>query len=117
MIAQSAQLQACIVDCLECYSVCRQEAMNRLQAGGRHTDADHVRLMQDCAEVCRTTADLMLGGSTFCAAMCMLCADVCEACARSCEEIGGLDGCATVCRGCAQSCRSVGATAPSALAA
>jgi hypothetical protein len=117
MNAQSGQLQACIVDCLECYSVCRQEAMNHcLEAGGRHVDPNHFRLMRDCAELCRTAADLMLGGSTFYAAICALCADVCEACARSCEEIGGLEACARTCRGCAQSCRRL-AAARSPLAA
>lgn len=115
MTVQSAQLQGCIVDCLECYSLCRQEAMNHYL--GRHTDPDHFRLMQDCAEVCRTAAELMLGSSAFYRQMCALCAEVCEACAQSCEEIDGLEACARACRGCAQSCRRMAATARSPVAA
>jgi hypothetical protein len=107
---QSPQLQACIVDCLECYSLCKQEAMNHcLEAGGRHIDPDHFRLMEDCADICRTAADFMLGSSRFYPKLCALCAEVCDACARSCDEVGGLDACARACRGCAQSCRRMAA--------
>jgi len=106
--AQTAQLQACIVDCLECYSLCKQEAMNHcLEAGGRHVEPDHFRLMEDCAEICRTAADFMLSGSAFHAGVCRLCAQICEACAQSCKAIGGMDDCARACLGCAQSCRRV----------
>jgi hypothetical protein len=102
---RSAQLQACIVDCLECYSLCRQEAMNHcLEAGGRHVHPEHFRLMGDCAEICRTAAEFMLSGSSFDQKVCALCSEVCEACARSCEALGGADMCARACRGCAQSC-------------
>jgi hypothetical protein len=101
-----AQLQACIVDCLECYSVCKQEAMNRgLQASASQLHPDHFRLMHDCAEICRTAADFMLSGSTFHPELCAVCALVCEACARSCQDAGGLEHCARACLGCAQSCR------------
>lgn len=112
---QSAQLQACIVDCLECYSLCRQEAMNRcLEAGGRHVHPDHFRLMEDCAEICRTAADFMLRSSAFHAKVCAVCAEICEACARSCEALGGMATCARACRGCAQSCRRLAQAAAGA---
>ena len=103
---RDAQLQACIVDCLECYSLCKQEAMTHcLEVGGRHVDPDHFRLMDDCAEICRTAADFMLSRSAFHARVCGVCAEICDACAQSCEEIGGMEGCARACRGCAESCR------------
>jgi hypothetical protein len=90
---QSARVQGCIVDCLECYSLCKQQATDRL--------------MEDCAEICRTAADFMLRGSVYHAEVCAVCARICEACAQSCEEAGGMDECARACRGCAQSCRGV----------
>ena len=91
---QTPELQACIVDCLECYSVCKQAAMNHcLEAGGRQIDPRHFRLLTDCAEICRTAADFMLVSSAFYPKLCGLCAEVCEACAQSCEDIGGLEGC------------------------
>jgi len=98
--------QGCIVDCLECYSLCKQEAMNRcLEAGGRHVQPSHFRLMDDCAEICRTAADFMLSRSAFYGDVCAVCARICDACAQSCEDIGGMDACARACRGCARSCR------------
>ena len=117
-VVQDPQLQTCIVDCLECYSLCKQEAMNHwLEADGRHIDPEHFRLMEDCAEICRTAAALMLGSSAFSAQLCALCADVCDACAESCEQVGGLEVCARACRGCAQSCRRMAASAHPAVAA
>jgi hypothetical protein len=107
----AAEVQACIVDCLECYSLCRQQAMNHcLEAGGRHVDPEHSRLMKDCAEICHTAADFMLSSSAFSAKICALCAEICEACAESCEDIGGMDDCARACRGCARSCRRIAIT-------
>src|SRR5919108_1823491 len=87
----SAQLAACIVDCLECYSVCRQHATNKV--------------MDDCAEICRTVADFMLRGSERYGDVCAVCAALCEACAEHCEASGGPQECIRACRGCAQSCR------------
>ena len=97
----TAPVQACIVDCLECYGLCRQEAA----AGARHLPPEHARLMADCAEICRTAAHFMLGESPFYPRVCAVCADICEACARGCEDIGGMADCARACRGCARSCR------------
>lgn len=96
---QTAALQTCIVDCLECYSLCKQEAMNHCLRPA------HFRLMDDCAEICRTAADFMLSSSSFYPRVCAVCAEICEACAQSCEDLGGMDDCARACRGCAQSCR------------
>ena len=43
--------------CLECYSICRETAMNHcLEAGGQHVEPEHFRLMASCAEICRTAA-------------------------------------------------------------
>jgi hypothetical protein len=89
----SAQEAACIVDCLECYSLCRQHAASRL--------------MEDCAEICRATADFMLRGSAHSAALRAVCAKICEDCAESCADAPRLADCARACRGCAQSCRAL----------
>lgn len=94
---QPPDLQGCIVDCLECYSLCKQDA--------RHVQPDHFRLMDDCAEICRTAAHFMLSSSVFYRDLCAVCARICDACAQSCEDIGGMDACARACRGCARSCR------------
>jgi hypothetical protein len=105
----SQEIQECIAECLNCYCTCTQTAMNQcLEEGGDHVQPEHFRLMTNCAQICKTSADFMLGSSPLYAEVCSVCADVCDACAASCERIGGMEDCAQVCRGCAESCREMG---------
>jgi len=101
-------IQPCIDACSYCHATCLHTAMTHcLDTGGKHVGADHFRLMMDCAEICQTTANLQLSGSTFHVALCGICADICEACAKSCEVIGGMEDCVKACRECAASCRKM----------
>lgn len=107
--ATYSEMQACIDECLHCYRVCLQTSMNQcLETGGRHVESQHFRLMVNCAEICRTTADFMLSNSHVHQYVCMACAEVCKACAESCEQIGGMDECVQACRRCMESCRRMG---------
>jgi len=82
--------------------------MNRcLELGGKHVEPQHFRLMMNCAEICRTTADFMLSSSSMHARICAACAEVCEACAQSCEQVGNMQECVQACRRCATSCRQM----------
>jgi hypothetical protein len=106
----SDEMQSCIDKCLECHSVCLSMAMNHcLEAGGKHLEPDHFRLMIACAEICQTSANFMLIGSDLHKRVCAVCAEVCEACAKSCEEIGNMQECVDACRACAESCRQMAA--------
>jgi hypothetical protein len=78
-----------------------------LEAGGKHVEATHFRLMMNCAELCQTSTNFMLSKSAFHVNVCGICADVCEACAKSCEAIGDMDECVKACRECAASCRTI----------
>ena len=101
-------MQSCIDACTKCYQTCLKTAMSHcLDAGGKHTDPDHFRLMINCSQVCQTSVDLQLSGSTFCAEYCALCAQVCDACADSCSELADMDDCEKICRDCANSCRAM----------
>ncbi len=103
-------LQKCIKLCWECRTECQETLHNHcLQMGGKHTEAEHVKLMTDCIQACQTAADFMSRDSKFYASECAACADVCEACAESCERIGDekMKRCAEACRKCAQSCRAM----------
>lgn len=101
----SQQMQQCIQECLDCYKICLQTAMNHcLETGGRHVEPARFRLMMVCADICRTSADFMLCGSPLHTHTCAICAEVCDACAQDCEQIGGMDECVAACRRCAQSC-------------
>lgn len=79
-----------------------------LELGGEHVEAVHFRLMLTCAEVCQTSANLQLSGSSFSQQMCELCAQVCDACADSCRKLEGMEDCVRACEACAASCRRMG---------
>jgi hypothetical protein len=104
--------QACIRDCQDCHRACLETVQYCLQAGGRHVEAGHVRLMLDCAEACETAANFMLRSSTFHGRTCGVCAEVCERCAADCDSFGddqAMKACAETCRRCATSCRQMAA--------
>lgn len=108
MHTMTKEMQACAQACLNCYSVCLGQAMTHcLEMGGSHTEPAHFRLMIDCAEICRTSANFLLSGSEFHQRTCELCAEICEVCADSCEALGDMQECVDACRRCAESCRQM----------
>jgi hypothetical protein len=105
-----AAMQACIDNCLKCYSVCTGMAMNHcLEAGGKHTEPAHLKLMMACAEMCRTSAHFMLIGTPHHKHTCRECAEICRECAEDCERVGDMDECVRACRACAESCEKMAA--------
>lgn len=103
-------LQHCIRRCQQCHEVCLSTAMTHcLDAGGEYVEKDHFRLMMSCAEICATSARLMLMESRWHPAICAVCAEVCSACAADCERLGGMDACVGACRECEESCRLMAA--------
>ena len=104
------EMQQCIENCTECHRVCLEAVAYCLQQGGKHAEAAHVRLLLDCAEICRTSADFMIRGSELHAVTCGACAEVCRRCAEECERMGDdevMRRCAEVCRRCEESCRQM----------
>jgi hypothetical protein len=77
-----------------------------LEAGGKHVEPQHFRLMMACAEICRTSAHFMLIGTVHHK---HTCAEICEECAKDCDRVGGMDACVQQCRSCAQRCRAMSA--------
>lgn len=103
------EMQACIEACTACHHVCLQTVLHCLHMGGKHAQADHIRLLLDCVEICQTSADFMLRGSPLHTRTCGVCAEVCQRCAEDCERLDPSDQqmqqCAQICRRCADSCR------------
>lgn len=100
----------CITRCLDCLRSCEETAAHCLKKGGAHAKAEHIMLLQSCADMCRTSASFMTRGSSHHNITCGACAAICEACAVSCEAMGNDDDmkrCAEVCRRCAASCGSM----------
>lgn len=108
-------MQQCIRNCLDCHSICLQTIAHCLQMGGEHASQHHIGILQDCVQICGTSADFMLRMSTFYARTCGVCAEVCDACAQDCEQLGNGDemmlACAQACRRCAESCREMASMA------
>jgi hypothetical protein len=100
----------CIAACRECAAVCTETIRHCLQMGGPHAHADHITLMQTCAEVCAVSANAMARGTLGHKAICAACAEICRRCAESCEALGNDESmrrCAEACRRCEQSCRAM----------
>lgn len=111
--AVSSETQPCIDECTRCYNVCLTTVSHCLELGGKHADPAHIGLLLDCAEICQTSANLMLRGSERHRLICGVCADICRACAEACERIAGGDqmmkDCAEQCRRGAESCERMAA--------
>jgi hypothetical protein len=104
----SQEMKDCINECLRCYQACLGTAMTHcLEAGGKHTEPKHFRLMMACAEICRTAAHFMLLNSPHHKHVCGECAEICQECARDCERVGDMQECVDTCRRCAERCRKM----------
>ena len=107
----SPALQICIQNCLDCYQICTRTIDQCLTKGGQHSEAKHIKLLQDCADICNLSAKFMLRGSEFHSSTCGVCSEVCLACAKSCEAMKDSDeqmkACAEACQKCAASCQSM----------
>jgi hypothetical protein len=96
-----------------CRDVCLGTAVTFcLRMGGEHAAQAHMRLMLECAEICRTAGAFMLMDSPYGRDVCAVCAEVCEDCAASCERVGDMQECVDICRRCAESCQLMVGTEP-----
>lgn len=115
----SQAMQQGIQDSMNCHAVCVETIGHCLAMGGKHADAKHIGLLQDCAQICMTSAHFMLTMSDYHPQVCGICATICEACAQSCENLATGDAadfmqrCADACRRCAASCQRMASGASS----
>lgn len=99
---------ACRDLCTSCAQTCLHTLFRHcLPAGGEHADAQHVRLMMDCAEICQTAAHFMDRGSPFHFQVCAACAEICRACAESCRNLDGMHDCVVACERCETACNDM----------
>jgi hypothetical protein len=102
-------LSECVDRCLACHRACEENVSRSVDKG--HA-VEHVRLLLDCAEICRTCAGFMMRESEHHAMVCHVCAQLCEECAQSCLAFHGdidLERCADACQACVVSCRAMAA--------
>jgi hypothetical protein len=103
------EMEQCIQDCLDCFSICKNTLSYCIRQGGEHAELKHLSVMMDCAEICNTAAAFMLSGSTNHALTCGACADICKQCAQSCYAFNDsqMKECADMCTKCAKSCAAM----------
>lgn len=92
---------------LNCAKTCNETLNYCIQQGGNHVQADHLRAMIDCAQVCALGADLAGRDSQLWEAYKAVCAEACKACEESCEAFEGdrtMQACADACRECYEAC-------------
>lgn len=104
------EMERCICECMACYEACLQAAVNhQLGLDGPNLDPAHVRLLLSCAEICQTTAHVMLTGSPLSKPAGRICAKVCRRCAVECEAYAELAYCVKACRVSAEWCQRIAA--------
>ncbi len=94
----------------DCESICIETIQHCLDVGGSHTEPSHVRLLQDCADICDTSTKFLLRTSPQHEQLLAACANLCDLCAASCERFPGdaqMKACANQCRLCASACRQM----------
>jgi hypothetical protein len=114
-IPAAKDVQLCIERCLAAYEACRQTRFYLRAKEGPEAPHALLKALDDCAERCRGSFDLLLGGGQHheapcpvCAAIARLCAEVCEECAAECRAHGGdpnVAVCAEISESCARVCR------------
>lgn len=110
MHAMNTEMKSCIEACLRCYQACLGSAMTHcLEAGGKHVEPGHFRLMMACSEICRTSAHFILLNSEHAQHVCRECAEICTQCAANCERLGGMEACVEACHECAAACTKMAA--------
>ena len=108
----TAEMEQCIQNCQDCHRVCLETIAHCLQMGGPHADPGHIKLMQDCVQICQTSADFMTRMSPHHPHVCRECSEICAECAKDCQSMGDdpmMKSCAEACRTCAESCRKMAA--------
>ena len=55
----TGEMRECIQNCLDCYSICVETAHHCLTMGGKHADPKHIGLLNNCAQICQTSAAFM----------------------------------------------------------
>ena len=108
---EHGQMGQCIDACLNCHRVCLHHASQHcLEVGGSHVEPKHFRLMLACAQICQTSADIMLLGVEAHRQVCGACAQICDACAESCAKLDDMQACVDACHQCAEACRQMAQT-------
>lgn len=106
---RSNALNECIDHCNQCLSTCRETRDYCVKMGGSHATSEHISLLAVCADICATTANMVLRGAPILTVVSDACAEVCRECAIACDAFDDQESarCAEMCRRCAKSCVAI----------
>jgi hypothetical protein len=107
--------EACARVCSKCADVCSSCFAHcaMLLTDGKKEHASSLHSCNDCATVCRATAELCSRHSNMSHDLCAACEKVCKRCAIECEKFPNdqhMVECAKICRECAAACTKMIAT-------
>lgn len=111
--APTQAMREAIRECTSCAIAAKEALTFSLAHGAEHAEADHLRLLMDCAQICQTSADFLLRASPLNGDICRACAIVCRAVGADASDIGTpeLLRLAEHCRACATACDTMAAAA------
>jgi hypothetical protein len=111
-------LDECIQNCWRCHRQCLETTVYLSAKDGDDAKQEKVRLLLSCAELCQSTANLLLIGASIYQDACRLCAAICEESAmmlgRDTED-RQLRLCFDACCQCAASCLEMAGMSPATL--
>lgn len=92
--------------CGKCAETCTKTISYLKKKGGKGAEADNIKLLEDCAALCRLNADFQNRGSANAAKVKALCKEICLQCAQMCKSLGDekLKDCVESCLQCADCC-------------
>ncbi len=102
-------VRKCMLECLNCATVCRDTMTHCLETGGEHAKPEHIFMLLDCAEFCETNAHILMHNSPVHHITCEACGQICEQCAEDCERMEDQEmrECVDACRRCVETCRKM----------
>lgn len=103
-------MDICKENCSRCFQVCLLTFNYCVAQGSAHAEPNHLMILRDCINICRTAEEFLINGSRYHPLTCGVCARICSDCATSCLMFEGDDvlaECAAVCTRCSDSCTAM----------
>lgn len=105
--ANKSEASCCVTDCASCARTCEDTLAYCREKGGKHASAEHIKILEDCAAMCKLSSDFSKRGSVFAPKVRAICAEICKKCAESCaafKDDKKMQDCASACNECSTTC-------------
>jgi len=111
-ISQSDNREESLRKCLTAYRTSTACIQHCLKLGGEHADPDHILILMNTSEICRTFSQFLLSESHYSHELCGITSRICLACADSCDSFDRQENemmleCSSACLAFAQTCKDL----------